>query len=278
MSRPLKSGLNYFPHDTMAHADPKISSLMALYGAEGYAFYFIILEIIFRSENGRITIGKLPEKIGLAHSMCMKLKRFEQILSSAIEIGCFDENEFKENNILTSNGVSKRISKIKDEREADRIRKEAWKEKERTKEKELKEKEKEKEKTKTGKLPENSGFPAENSSGLYNTIKHGKTFPSDSIEIGLSELLLSLIREKNPNHKQPNIQEWAKHIDAMIRIDHRQPTEIREIIISCQKDSFWHANILSTQKLREKYDQLKIKLNRNINPKEASVPYHDKII
>lgn len=144
MSRPLKEGLDYFPHDTMAHADPKIASLMAMYGTDGYAFYFIMLELIFRAENGRITIGKQLEKTGLAHAMCMKLKRFEQILLSAIEIGCFDEVEFKERNILTSNGVSKRIQKINNDRGYDRKRKEI-----------LKEKEKEKEKAKSGKLPEN---------------------------------------------------------------------------------------------------------------------------
>ena len=38
---------------------------MALYGAEGYAFYFILLEKIFRMENGRITCGKPIEKAGL---------------------------------------------------------------------------------------------------------------------------------------------------------------------------------------------------------------------
>lgn len=153
MSRPLKDGLDYFPHDTMAHADPKMASLMALYGTDGYAFYFILLELIFRAENGRITIGKPAEKAGLAHAMCLKLQRFEQILKSAIELNCFNETEYRENATLTSNGINKRLDKIQIDREKDRKRKDSWREKESTKEKE--EKEKEKEKAKNGKPPEN---------------------------------------------------------------------------------------------------------------------------
>ena len=57
MARPLKAGLNYFPHDTDAVNDDKLQSLMALHGAEGYAFYFILLERIFRTENSRKTTG-----------------------------------------------------------------------------------------------------------------------------------------------------------------------------------------------------------------------------
>ena len=96
-----------------------------------------------------------------------------------------------------------------------------------------------------------------------------ENFLSDSIEVRLSELLLSLIKEHNPTHKQPNIQGWAKHIDMMIRIDKRVPDEIKEIIIACQKDNFWYQNILSTKTLRDKYDQLKIKLIGGYNGKNS---------
>jgi len=87
-----------------------------------------------------------------------------------------------------------------------------------------------------------------------------KTFSSDSDEIRLSELLFQKILSRNPNHKKVNIQAWAKHIDLMIRIDWRATEDIRRVIEWCQQDSFWQNNILSTAKLREKYDHLVLKM------------------
>lgn len=87
-----------------------------------------------------------------------------------------------------------------------------------------------------------------------------KTFSRNSDELRLSELLLSLILERNPNHKKPNLQIWAKSIDLMTRIDKRQPENIEKITRWCQQDTFWQNNILSTDKLRKQYDRLKMKM------------------
>jgi len=42
----------------------------------------------------------------------------------------------------------------------------------------------------------------------------------------------------------------------MFRKDERTPEEVETIIRFSQEDSFWRSNILSTAKLREKFDQL----------------------
>ena len=83
---------------------------------------------------------------------------------------------------------------------------------------------------------------------------------SNSEEVRLSELLLERILSRNPNHKKPNIETWARDIDFMIRIDHRAQEEIRAVIEWCQADTFWQNNILSTSKLRSKFDQLRLKM------------------
>jgi hypothetical protein len=94
----------------------------------------------------------------------------------------------------------------------------------------------------------------------YKNVKNIKIFLSDSIEIRLSEFLLEKIITRNPNHKRPNIQAWAKDIDLMIRIDKRSPEGIQRVIEWCQADSFWQSNILSTAKLRKQFDQLSSKM------------------
>ena len=144
MARPRKQGLTYFPHDTDACNDEKIHALMALYGAEGYAFYFILLEKVFRTENGRITCGNNTAiKAGLARSICIPLKKFDIILATALEIGAFNKEAYDKEGVLTSNGIEKRIISVNDLRYKERERK--------------KEKEKERFRRKThGKLTENS--------------------------------------------------------------------------------------------------------------------------
>lgn len=86
------------------------------------------------------------------------------------------------------------------------------------------------------------------------------SFLSESKELQLASLLLTLIREHNPRYKQPDLQKWAKAIDLMIRIDKRPPDEIEKVIRWCQADNFWHVNILSADKLRQQYDKLFMKM------------------
>lgn len=97
------------------------------------------------------------------------------------------------------------------------------------------------------------------------------TFSSDSVEVGLAEKLCSLIRNRNPGFKKPNIQKWASEVDKMIRLDKRSPEEIGSVIAWCQADEFWQNNILSTSKLRKQYDQLVMKAK-----KQKTVPTVDE--
>lgn len=75
----------------------------------------------------------------------------------------------------------------------------------------------------------------------------------------ISKYLFDKIRERNPEHKEPNFNEWSKEADRMLRIDKRDKREVVEIIKWCQQDSFWQNNILSISKLRKQYDALKLK-------------------
>lgn len=95
-------------------------------------------------------------------------------------------------------------------------------------------------------------------------MKEDNIYVETSNEYRLAKYLFELIRKNNPTYKEPNLQTWAKHIDYMIRIDKRKVEDIELVIEWCQSDKFWYKNILSTKKLREKYDQLFIQMK----PKE----------
>jgi len=60
--------------------------------------------------------------------------------------------------------------------------------------------------------------------------------------------------------KEPNWQKWAGTMDKIFRIDKRDPEKTKALIIAIFKDPFWSKNVLSPDKLREKYDELTIKL------------------
>jgi hypothetical protein len=102
---------------------------------------------------------------------------------------------------------------------------------------------------------------AGNPQSKLDKSKVKKNFSSDSIEYGLANLLLTLIKDRKPDIKDPNIQHWALDVGLMIRRDNRKSEDIEKVIRWCQQDSFWQNNILSTGKLREQFDQLWLKLN-----------------
>lgn len=99
-------------------------------------------------------------------------------------------------------------------------------------------------------LPEHSGrLPAE--------IK----FKEGSLEYMASFLLYKEIMIRDSNFRVPNLLNWCKDIDKLMRIDGRTFNEIVAVIRWCQQDDFWQNNILSTKKLREKFPQLSLKMN-----------------
>ena len=73
--------------------------------------------------------------------------------------------------------------------------------------------------------------------------------------------LLSCMKIHNPKLKEPSLESWAKEFDKIMRIDKRTFEEIKDMIIWCQKDQFWHRNILSPSKLRKQWDRLYLDQN-----------------
>jgi hypothetical protein len=84
-------------------------------------------------------------------------------------------------------------------------------------------------------------------------------------DFSLAEYLLELIRANVPTFKQPDLEKWAEHVRLMRERDGRTFEQIKYLIKWCQGNSFWKANILSTSKLREKFDQLTAQVLRDRN-------------
>lgn len=61
--------------------------------------------------------------------------------------------------------------------------------------------------------------------------------------------------------KEPNWTTWANEVRLMVQQDNRTHRQICELLGRAQRDPFWCRNILSPSKLREKWDELTIKLS-----------------
>lgn len=94
-------------------------------------------------------------------------------------------------------------------------------------------------------------------------VKKKKVFEADSEAYLLAKFLEKCITENNPKFPQNESQRqrWAKDFDLMLRIDRIDADDIAAAIEWSQDDNFWRSNILSGKKLREKYQQLAMKMN-----------------
>lgn len=116
MARPVKIGLDYFAHDVDASNDEKVESLEALYGASGYAFYFKMLERIYRN-GGFLLVSDAETKQILSRKCLVSIEEWEKILQTSLRINLFDSKIYDDSMILTSDGIKKRCEMVAKKRE-----------------------------------------------------------------------------------------------------------------------------------------------------------------
>jgi hypothetical protein len=80
----------------------------------------------------------------------------------------------------------------------------------------------------------------------------------------LAALLKSEILRNKADYRITEQQErkWAVTADRMLRLDGRTEAQITDLIRWVQRDEFWMANVLSMDKLRERFDALELKRQR----------------
>ena len=127
MARPLKEGLDYFPHDTDMSADDKVMAMEALHGHTGYAFYCKLLERIYRSPGGFVELKEGWQKKVLASWLRITEEEFTVLLNSSLNVGLFNAELYTSEYKLSSNGVVKRRAEVLREREYMRT----WRQRER---------------------------------------------------------------------------------------------------------------------------------------------------
>lgn len=236
----MKQNIEFYPHYATSDQHAKFKMLRVQFGWEGEGKFWALNNRIALSEGCCLDISKKYNKAALASDLNFTLDEFTKFI-----IFLKDDCELIkecENGTITTDIIQEVFAKVMQDRGKARER-----------------------------HRRTSGEKSKTSGEKIHRVKERKVketkekkkepFMSDSIEYRLANYLLKFILERNPNHKKPNIQAWAKNIDLMLRVDNRPEEEIKSIIKWCQQSDFWYKNILSTNKLREKYDTLFLQMN-----------------
>ncbi|WP_421568514.1 replication protein [Lactiplantibacillus plantarum] len=97
------------------------------------------------------------------------------------------------------------------------------------------------------------------SKGKVNKDSHHLAKPNydpSSQPYKIASHLLTRIKQRQPDFKEPNLQKWANDIRLAHERDHRDYEKLDWLVDWSQDNSFWQANILSAGKLRKQYDTL----------------------
>ena len=112
MARPRKEGMDYFPHDVHAANDKKVEALRMLYGNDGYAFFFILLENIYQEPNFELDISDAETIQILCRKTEVTPEKFNSMLETALKRDCFDRESYEQRGVLTSSGIKKRAEVV----------------------------------------------------------------------------------------------------------------------------------------------------------------------
>jgi hypothetical protein len=98
----------WFPHDTIAFSDMKIETLLSVYGAEGYGFYWIIIETLSMEEGYKLIMSKKSTWGVLAKRTCSNPDTIKEFVKDCIEdFELFDSD----GETFWSNSLNKRLAK-----------------------------------------------------------------------------------------------------------------------------------------------------------------------
>ena len=247
----------YFPHDSNARNDPKMSALKLKYRASGIGMYWIFIEILRDQEEFKYLIDQDIVWDNLADEFMTTPKKSEEFINDCI-------SKFKllktDGQYIWSDSLIRRLKPMLEERDkksagGKKGMQSRWGNKpsaDNTVITELYDT------AKNDITPDNKGKESKEKDSKVN-----KTLYS-SEHIQMAEKLKGFILLNNPGAKTPDdLSKWAADFERMMRIDKRDETQIMAVMEYSQKDSFWKSNILSAGKLREKFDTLLLQKDRS---------------
>lgn len=247
--------MKWFKHSSGSLNNSFIFELVERFGGDGYLVFFGTLELmsdefdIYFPGHYCVSIKKLAKNLQLSRQKTLKILAFcdQKAKEKPKENVAFFVEIYKDHVSIFCN----RLAELSDNHTQKLLRD-------------------------TSKLDQSNNKVSSSQEEEEEEEEDKNKYSDDSLEVWLSKYLYGKIIITNPKFKEPNFQNWAVHIDRLIRIDKRSPTEIKSVIDWCHDVSdFWYKNILSTAKLREKYDELLIKMSPKKTDKSGLIIHKD---
>jgi hypothetical protein len=270
MARPIKEGLEYFPLDVDIHEDDKLQVVIGKFGTLGFGIVVRLMARIYK--DGYFYPWTEREQHTFSNKINVDINVTLSVVSECIKWGFFHQKLYEDYAILTSAGFQKRFLLATSRRVMSQIKPEynlvpdivsvninpvnagnnvvsvVNMRTESTQSKVNKSKEKKKVKN----IP---------------SSRQKRTYAEDSPPYLMAQYFHSKImvyaEESNVGHlvSKANIQSWADDCRKLLELDNIEKRLVRDVIDWTTSHSFWKTNILSPSKLREKFQELSIKMN-----------------
>ena len=108
MGRIAKSGVDYFSHDTGAHNRKTISALRSRFGNDGYAFWFILLELLGEQQNLSLDCSDEINLIYLCTETQVSEKTAADILDLLSRMEAIDKELWQKHRVIWCQGFAER--------------------------------------------------------------------------------------------------------------------------------------------------------------------------
>lgn len=238
--RKKKRSVDYFPH--FVDSGKTLFTLEKMFGNDGYSTPFKILELLAGTEEHFCNFSQEEDWFYICAKLNLEEERALKVLGMMAKLDFINKNLY-ENKVLWCQKLVDNLGPVYEKRKSELPKRP---------------------------IPDPETFKTapEIPQSKVKERKVKKEFMSDSIEIRLANLLFSKILLRNPEHKKPDFQKWAKQFDPIIRIDKRDPQKIANMIEWISKDNGngkgkwkgWGAVVLSPNSIRDNHDKIAIQM------------------
>lgn len=116
MARPKKSGVDFFPHDVNATGKKTVYTLESMFGNDGYAFWFKLLETLGAQEGLYFDCSRPADWLFLVAKMKVTSEIAEKILGTLAQLEAIDP-QLWETRIIWVQNFADRLDSVYQKRE-----------------------------------------------------------------------------------------------------------------------------------------------------------------
>ncbi len=107
IGRPIKKGVDWFSHDVNASDGRTLFTLESLYGNDGYAFWFKLLELLGQQASLSFTFKTHADWLYFAAKMKMEVVHVKEVLQTLSDLNAIDQELWKHKIVWCQNFVDR---------------------------------------------------------------------------------------------------------------------------------------------------------------------------